>query len=442
MQVAIALEHLRLLGDLHRVAEERRRLRAAARRARDESARAAHIKDEFLATLSHELRTPLTAILGWAKVLLLQRGDAATQARGLEAIARNANAQADLIEDLLDMSRIVSGKIRLDVRPTDLAGVVEGALEAIRPAAEAKGIVLERRVESLACPVAGDPARLQQMLRNLLSNAVKFTPRQGRVEVAVAAVDADAEITVTDTGIGIAPAFLPHVFDCFRQADASTTRRHGGLGLGLAIVRQLAILHGGSVCARSEGPGRGTRFIVRLPCGGARQRLELAGRAPAKARGADAGAFFETDLRGLDLLVVDDQTDARELISQLLIECGASVRQAASAAEALREVIAKAPDVLLSDIGMPEGDGYELIREIRRLAPSEGGSVPAIALTAFSRPEDRAQALGAGYQGHLAKPIQPDALVAAVAELTGRARNEDTGQGEAPTVAGPAHAGA
>jgi signal transduction histidine kinase/CheY-like chemotaxis protein len=421
-QAALALDNLRLQDGLRHAAVQRRHLVDAVRRARGESARATYIKEEFLATLSHELRTPLTAILGWAKVLLLNHGDATTRARGLEAIARNANAQADLIETLLDMSRIVSGKVRLELRPTDLSQVVEEALESIRPEAEAKGIALGRALDPEVCFVAGDAVRLRQLLRNLLSNAVKFTPRQGRVDVTLANARDGVELAVSDTGSGIARQFLPHVFDCFRQADASTTRRHGGLGLGLAIVRQLASLHGGSVTAASEGPGRGARFVVHLPCGGAQPARtgEHAARAALTHVATPDRAFCETDLSGLDLMVVDDQTDARELISQLLVECGAAVRQAASAAEAIREFIARTPDVLLSDIGMPERDGYELIREIRRLAPSEGGAVPALALTAFTAPEDAAQALAAGYQGHLPKPVQPHALVAAVARLAGR----------------------
>jgi signal transduction histidine kinase/CheY-like chemotaxis protein len=422
-RAALALENRRLADGLRRAAAQRRDLVDAVRRARGESARAAHIKDEFLATLSHELRTPLTAILGWAKVLLLQRSDAATQARGLEAIARNANAQADLIETLLDMSRIVSGKVRLEPRPTDLERVIDDALEAIRPAAQAKAIALVRRVEPGVGHIAGDAPRLRQLLGNLLSNAVTFTPRQGRVEVSLASAgDGAVALAVADTGSGIARQFLPHVFDCFRQADASTTRRHGGLGLGLAIVKQLAALHGGSVEASSEGPGRGARFVVRLPRDDAPAARGTGRRAtaPEAASAAPDRSFCETDLRGLDLLVVDDQTDARELISQLLVECGASVRQAGSAAEAIREFIAKAPDVLLSDIGMPERDGYELIREVRRLAPSEGGAVPALALTAFTGTDDASQALAAGYQNHLPKPVQPHALVAAVAALAGR----------------------
>jgi PAS domain S-box-containing protein len=421
---AIALDNARLVAGMRRAAAERERLVEAERRARAESVRAARIKDEFLATLSHELRTPLTAILGWANVLLLGHADAATEVRGLEAIVRNANAQVDLIEDLLEMSRIVSGKIRLDVQPTELAHVIDAALDAVRAAAGAKSITLVRSVPAGGCEVMCDAARLQQLLWNLLSNAVKFTPRQGRVEIALKAADDEISIAVSDTGPGIDTAFLPHLFENFRQADASTTRRHGGLGLGLAIVKQLAVLHGGTVSADSEGPGRGARFVVRLPRGDVTQaRTEGKPRAETRA-GPQPAAFSDVDLRGLDVLVVDDQADARELVAQLLVECGAAVRQAASAAEAMREFVAQPPDVLLSDIGMPERDGYELIREIRRLPPDEGAQVPALALTAFARPEDRTLALQAGYQAHLAKPIQPHELAAAVARLAGRAADE------------------
>jgi PAS domain S-box-containing protein len=418
---AIALDNARLVDGMRRAADERERLVEAERSARAESVRAARIKDDFLATLSHELRTPLTAILGWANVLLLGRADAATEARGLEAIVRNANTQVELIEDLLEMSRIVSGKVRLEVRPTDLVQVIDAALATAHPAAEAKAITVVRRVDANPCRVMGDPARLQQLLWNLLSNAVKFTPRQGRVEIAFEAAADEVSMTVIDTGPGIDPAFLPHVFEQFRQADASTTRRHGGLGLGLAIVKQLATLHGGTVSAHNEGPGRGARFVVHLPCGDMPRAQASETRVPATRSDAPPDAFQVVDLGGLDLLVVDDQPDARELVAQLLVECGATVRQAESAAEAIREFAAQPPDVLLSDIGMPGRDGYELIREIRRLPAGEGAQVPALALTAFTRPHDRARALKAGYQAHLSKPIQPHDLVATVARLAGRA---------------------
>ena len=417
---AIALDNARLVEGMRRVAVEREQLVEAERAARAESVRAARIKDEFLSTLSHELRTPLTAILGWAKVLLLQRADAPTQQRGLEAIARNASAQAALIENLLDMSRIVSGKVQLDLQPADLARIVDAALEKVGAAAAGKGVAVERQVDAAACDVRGDAARLQQVVENLVSNAIKFTPAGGRVTIAVAEVDGQVELAVTDTGSGIEPKFLPHVFDHFRQADSSITRRHGGLGLGLAIVRQLVALHGGAVSARSAGAGQGASFVVRLPHGRG-TALPLAVATPAESP-ARAGAFSDVDLHGLHLLVVDDDTDARELIAQLLVECGADVRQAASAADALHEFERETPDVLLSDIGMPERDGYELIRDIRGLDAAHGGNVPAVALTAFTRSEDRARAILAGYQAHIGKPIQPNELVATVAGLAERRR--------------------
>ena len=348
-------------------------------------------------------------------MLLLKRSDARTQQRGLEAIARNAGVQAALIDDLLDMSRIVSGKVALDMQATDLSRVVDAALATVRAGAGAKRIELVRQVDRAACRVHGDPARLQQVVENLLSNAVKFTPEGGEVNVGVATVDGHVELAVEDTGVDIEPQFVAHVFDRFRQADSSTTRRHGGLGLGLAIVKQLVSLHGGAVAARSAGLGRGARFVVSLPCGGGiaaaiRDERSDAAREPPVA-------FADVDLHGLRLLVVDDDTDARELIAQVLVECGANVRQAANAAEALSEFERERPDVLLSDIGMPERDGYELIRDIRGFDAAHGGNVPAVAITAFARAEDRAQAMLAGYQAHVAKPIRPSELVTTVAAL-------------------------
>ncbi len=415
---AIALDNARLVEDMRRVALERERLVEAERAARAESVRAARIKDEFLSTLSHELRTPLTAILGWAKVLLLKRSDLATQQRGLEAIERNASTQASLIEELLDMSRIVSGKVQLEMKPTDLVAVVGKTLEAAREAAAARCITFELHLEGAACMVSGDALRLQQVVANLLSNAIKFTPADGRVVVSAGRVDGEVELSISDTGSGIDPEFLPHVFDRFRQADASTTRRHGGLGLGLAVVKQLVALHGGAVSARSDGAGQGACFIVRLPCSaGAVPGSEACATA---ASVPDARPFCDVDLHGLRLLVVDDETDARELIAQLLVECGAEVRQAGNAVEAMREFERAPPDVLLSDIGMPERDGYELIRDIRAFDAAHGGDVPAVALTAFARSEDRTQAMLAGYQAHIAKPIQATELVTTVATLARR----------------------
>lgn len=412
---AIALDNARLVEGMRRVALERERLVDAERAARAEAARAAQIKDEFLSTLSHELRTPLTAILGWAKVLLLRRADATMQQRGLEAIERNAGAQAALIEELLDMSRIVSGTVRLELADVGLSQVVDGAIAHVRESADAKGIAIVRELDESACGVRGDAARLGQVVGNLLSNAIRFTPSGGRVEVGVRAAGGQVELTVSDTGAGIDPKFLTHVFDHFRQADSSITRRHGGLGVGLAIVKQLVSLHGGTVDARSAGVGQGASFVIRLPCAaGVATPLSTETETAATDAG---GSFSDVDLRGLHLLVVDDDTDARELIVQLLVECGADVRQAGSAVEALRAFESETPDVLLSDIGMPERDGYELIRDIRGLDAAHGGNVPAVALTAFARAEDRQRAMRAGFQAHVAKPIQPTELVAAVASL-------------------------
>jgi len=389
----------------------------AERTARAEVDRVSRLKDEFLATLSHELRTPLTAILGWAKVLLLKRDDPTSLARGLDAIARNAKAQARLIDDLLDMNRITSGKLRLEVQATDLASVVEAAVEAARPSAEAKEIRLQTLPSLLPGPVSGDPHRLQQVIWNLLTNAIKFTPRGGLVEIALERVESHIEISVRDNGIGIEPHFLPQVFDRFRQADASTTRSHGGLGLGLSIARQLVEMHGGSIRATSTGLDQGATFIVALP-------LEALRRTAKRARAAESGALpggnAGPSLAGLRILVVDDETDARQLVEQLLRDADAEVHSAASAAEALILLGSIHPDVLLSDIGMPECDGYQFIREVRSLSAEHGGQTPAVALTAFARTEDRIRTMVAGYQAHLAKPVEPRELLSAVASLSHR----------------------
>ncbi|HEY4957702.1 MAG TPA: ATP-binding protein [Caldimonas sp.] len=404
-------------------AEDALRARVESERtARVEIDRVSRLKDEFLATLSHELRTPLTAILGWAKVLLLKRDDAASRERGLAAIARNAKAQARLIDDLLDMNRIVSGKLRLEVQPTDVASVVEAAVEAARPSAEAKGISLHTVLDPLAGPVSGDPNRLQQVVWNLLSNAVKFTPRNGKIEVRLERIDSHLEITVRDDGIGIEAHFLPQVFDRFRQADASTTRSQGGLGLGLSIARQLVELHGGSVRASSDGPGHGAAFVVSLPLTAMRHEPPREHRA---ADGASASTLpAHPKLAGLKILIVDDEPDARQLVEQLLRDCDAEVHSAASAAEALALLESVRPDLLLSDIGMPDCDGYQFIQQVRRLAAERGGQTPAIALTAFARNEDRVRTMVAGYQVHLAKPVEPHELLAAVASLSSRSAAE------------------
>ncbi len=416
-QAAVAIDNATLYEETRRVALERENLIAAERAARAEIARVSSLKDEFLATLSHELRTPLTAILGWARVLLRKKVDPETLARGVEAIERNAVAQARLIEDLLDMNRIISGKVRLDVQPTDLSTVIEAAIDAVRPAAEARAIRLRTIVDPVAGPVSGDPNRLQQVLWNLLTNAVKFTPKGGTVEVALQRVNSHLELSVSDSGVGIDADFLPHVFDRFRQADSSTTRSHGGLGLGLSIVKQLVELHGGSVRAKSDGEGRGATFVVCLPLAAL---LHEPDQAHPAARRAFASPAADVDLRGVKVLVVDDEPDARELIRQLLQECHAEVHTASSAREGLATLQRLRPDLLLSDIGMPERDGYQLIRDVRRLAPDDGGRTPAIALTAFARSEDRTRAMLAGYQVHVSKPIEPHELVATVASLAGR----------------------
>ncbi|HEY3244224.1 MAG TPA: ATP-binding protein, partial [Phycisphaerae bacterium] len=403
------------ISERRRAEEERVVLLESERAARVEAERAARAKDEFLAMLSHELRTPLNAILGWAQLLRRRPRDAETLAQGLETIERSARAQARLIDDLLDISRVVSGKVRLERRAVELPAVVDAAIETVRLSAEAKGIAVTHSRESAVDPIEGDPQRLQQVLANLLSNAVKFTPRGGRVQVAVQPADSHVEISVSDTGEGIAAEFLPHIFDRFRQADTSSTRKFGGLGLGLSIARHLVEMHGGSISASSTGRGQGASFRVRLP------RV-----APVDEQRAvtPALATDELSLWGVRALVVDDDGDACEILTRVLSEAGAHLRAVNSAEAALAELERSlAPDyselpfdVLVSDIGMPGMDGYELIRRVRRLAAGVAG-IPAVALTAFARPEDRVQALAAGYQRHLSKPIDPRELLTTIAAL-------------------------
>jgi PAS domain S-box-containing protein len=392
--------------------------RQSAEAARAEAEHANRIKDEFLATVSHELRTPLNAVLGWAQLLRGADSEPDDLAQGLETIERNARAQAQLIDDLLDVSRIVAGKLRLDVRTVDLAPVIEAAVDACRHAADAKGVHLTRVLDPQAGPVAGDPDRLQQVMWNLVSNAVKFTPRGGRVQVVLRRVESAAEITVSDTGQGIDAAFLPHVFDRFRQADASITRLHGGLGIGLSIVRNLVELHGGTVRASSSGPGGGAAFTVALPVAVSRDPLERQVDGRAQTAEADCPPL---SLKGVRVLVVDDDPDARHLLARVLRDCDADVTMAASAAEAFDGFERAAPDVIVSDIGMPGEDGYSLIRRIRATEAAQGTNTPAVALTAFARPEDRRRAVLAGYQVHLPKPVEPGELRAVVANLVGRA---------------------
>ncbi len=388
------------------------------RAARAEAERMGALKDEFLATLSHELRTPLGAILGWTQVLRRRRSSEIEINEGLDVIERNARVQTQLIEDLLDMSRITAGKVRLDIQPVEPITFVEAAIETVRPSAEAKGIRLLKALDPAAGPVTGDPQRLQQVVWNLLSNAIKFTPKDGRVHVTLQRVNSHIEISVTDSGMGIKPEFVQHVFERFRQADASSTRHYGGLGLGLSIVKSLVELHGGSVNVHSDGEGRGATFSVHIPVAPVHSR-SMAGRLHPAAVGA-AAPFLATDFSGLTFVVVDDQPDARRLLERILAECGARVVMAASAAEALPLIDKERPDLLISDIGMPEADGYELLRRARALSASRDGHLKAIALTAFARTEDRTRALRAGFAAHVAKPVDPSELIATIGSVVGR----------------------
>ncbi|MDB5319963.1 MAG: rpfC [Phycisphaerales bacterium] len=407
-----------------KAAAEREQLLNSERAARTEAERSNRLKDEFLATLSHELRTPLNAILGWSQILKQSEPESADFADGLSVIERNARIQTQLIEDLLDMSRIITGKVRLEVQRVDLASVIEAAAGSVQPAADAKAIRIQRVLDPLAGPVSGDPNRLQQVVWNLLSNAIKFTPKGGRVQVILARVNSHVEIGVMDNGEGIKPEFLPHVFDRFRQADSTTTRRHGGLGLGLSIVKHLVELHGGRVRVRSDGEGQGSTFTVELPpspvatdAGGEdRYHPRTASAAPVSFDCAAA------DLRGVRVLVVEDEPDAREIIRRVLVECNATVHAVESAAEGLDAIRAQTADVLVSDIGLPDLDGYQFIRQVRAMDIDHAAKIPAVALTAFARSEDRTRAMIAGFDVHVAKPVEPAELVAVVARLAGRLR--------------------
>ncbi|MEP0870782.1 ATP-binding protein [Trichocoleus desertorum AS-A10] len=388
--------------------------------ARTEQLEAANrAKDEFLSILSHELRTPLNAMLGWARLLRSRQLNEAKAEHAIETIERNAKLQAQLIDDILDISRIIQGKLRLNVRPVELAAVVEAAIDVVRPAADAKAIRIQTILDPSAGSVSGDSDRLQQVMWNLLSNAVKFTPGGGQVQVCLERINSHVEITVSDTGQGITADFLPYIFDRFSQSDSSTTRLQNGLGLGLAIVRTLVELHGGSVYAESTGDGQGSTFKVNLPLMMIPGELKHLDRLRSTA-GDEVGFPGTSVLSGLQVLVVDDEVDARRLVTAVLEQCGASVTSVASASEALEAIERLQPHVLLSDIGMPHEDGYALIRKVRELALEQGGTIPAIALTAYARLEDRIQALSAGFQMHIPKPIEPAELVAAVVNVAGR----------------------
>ena len=418
-KIDIARRHVeelsRYIDELQRSEEAREQLLVRAEKARSEAEAANRIKDEFLATLSHELRTPLTSLLGWSSILRQLERDPVLLTQGLEAIERNARTQARLIDDLLDVSRIVLGKLHLNVQPVDFSSVIQAAINVIRPAAEAKGILLEYRHQPGLATICGDSARLQQIVWNLLSNAVKFTPQHGHIGVTLERETSYAKLKVIDTGQGIDPEFLPRVFDRFRQADSSTTRNYGGLGLGLAIVRHLVELHGGSVSAESLGKGKGATFSVSFPV--------IAERTQPLSPTL-SGETLRYDLQALDglrVLLVDDEADARQLIGTVIERTGAQVKACESANEALQVLAEWRPDVLMSDIAMPDEDGYSFIGKVRSLPREKGGETPAAALTAYARDEDRKRALKAGYQMHITKPVSSGKLVAMVAQLAGRA---------------------
>jgi len=415
------------ISEAKRGEAERLELLRRERQARAAAEAANRTKDEFLATLSHELRTPLNAILGWTQ--LLQKGDLEPPlvARALETIERNARMQSQLVEDILDVSRIITGNLRLEIKPVNLAAVIPAAVDSVRLAAQSKDIELQLVLDHASGLISGDGNRLQQVVWNLLSNAIKFTPKGGQVQVSLERVGADVQIRVQDNGCGIHPDFLPHIFERFRQADSSSTRSHGGLGLGLAIVRHLVELHGGQIQAESRGEGQGATFIVTLPLR-ADQPATGSGRALYEAS-LPAERPRERLLEGLWVVVVDDEADARELVAMVLEDQGAVVTLAASAAEAWAVFaqdgndppgLSRHPDLLVSDIAMPGEDGYALIQNIRTLPLEQGGQMAAIALTAYAREEERSQALAAGFQMHLSKPVLPETLVAKVADLTGR----------------------
>jgi PAS domain S-box-containing protein len=407
-------------GMAHDVTERRKAL-AREKEARIEAEAANRLKDEFLSTLSHELRTPLTAIIGWSSMLLQGEIDEAKQPHALKTIARNAKSQGQLIDDLLEVSRIITGKLHLTFSPCQLQPIVEAALETIKPTAEAKGVRFKTSFDQHVGFVSGDPDRLQQVVWNLLSNAVKFTPKGGVVEIRFGRVNSQVEIVVSDSGEGIKGEFLPHVFERFRQADGSTTRAHGGLGLGLAIVRHLVELHGGTVRAESDGPGMGATFTVSLPLlAHSRQILSPDDKPVQPVLVAAESREGARMLEGLRVLIVDDEPDARELFTLMLTRCGAEVRTAASAKEALQYLETWKPTVMVADIGMEGEDGYALIRKVRALPREKGGQIPALALTAYARPEDRLRTISAGYQMHLAKPVDRAQLAAALESLVGQ----------------------
>jgi len=433
-QVAIAYENAMLYSDAQRHAselqqeiterkqaeEERAQLLIREQAARADAEQANRTKDEFLATLSHELRTPLSAILGWSHLVRTGKLDEPQMSRAFETIERNARSQSQLIDDLLDVSRIITGKLQIEPRAVDLCTVVEAASDAVRPSIEAKDIKFETVLDTEACLVRGDANRLQQIVWNLLSNAIKFTPTGGRVSAEVKRVGERARISVSDSGTGITSEFLPYIFDRFRQADGSTTRVHGGLGLGLSIVKHLVELHDGVVEVQSAGKDQGATFTVSLPLSSAASSdpIETAATPEPESNGLPAG--FSKLLKGLRILVVDDEADSRDLVTAILTRCGGKVRSCESVAEALNTFREWKPDLLVSDIGMPNEDGYELIKKLRKLRLKRAREIPVVALTAYATDDDRERTLSAGFQMHVAKPIEPEALVRSIAGAAGR----------------------
>ena len=399
--------------------DDRAALLIRERDARQHAEEADRLKDEFLATLSHELRTPLTSILGWASMIRNGEVEGSNASRAIETIERNARSQARLIDDLLDVSRIITGNLRLDLHPLNLAPIVEAAIDALRPTADVKGIQIRSEVLSGECLVKGDPNRLRQVIWNLLSNSIKFTQRGGVVTVDLRCFGSTVRLTVADTGEGISAEFLPYVFDRFRQAEGSISRKQGGLGLGLAVVRHLVELHGGSISAESAGLGEGAVFTVELPL--AEERRDPA-RAEERRREVDRRRSRKGAVRldGIHVLLVEDDDDSRKLLGTMLKRYGARVTSTKSAAEALAVFSDDVPDILLSDIGMPDEDGYEFIRKLRSLPPEKGGLTPAIALTGYASRKDRERALEAGYHKHMAKPVEQTDMIAAIAALVGR----------------------
>jgi CheY-like chemotaxis protein len=389
--------------------------------AREDAEAASRIKDEFLATVSHELRTPLTAIMGWASVLLDESLPVSQVRHAVEVIVRSAKSQSELIADILDMSRVVTGKLKLDARPVEIESVFQAAVDVVRPSAEAKRIALHAVADGRHRLVSGDANRLQQAIWNLLANAVKFTGEGGRIEAQLSVASGQAEITIMDTGIGIEPQFMPSVFERFRQFDSSSTRRYGGLGLGLAIVRHVVEMHGGTVFVSSPGKGQGSTFRINLPLIAAPDaRLTAALSSESDAAEASPSQKRSQPLANMRVLVVEDDPDTLDLLKLVLDDSGADIATAPSAREAVNVFEHWRPDVLVSDLALPDQDGYQLIRQVRSRSSQQGGNIPAVALTAYARSEDRSRALAAGFQMHLAKPIVPKELIAALAHLFGR----------------------